>query len=485
MIVSKSDYIAYQHCRRKFYLRAHKPGLANQDISSIRRAKLGIEVGELAKDLFDHVYHVDIQADKQLMIKQTQVLIEKGVSVIAEASFQYKDLFCSVDFFEQGPEGVRIYEVKSATKIKPVHLDDLAFQVYILEKLGIHVEKACIIHINKQYIRKEVLDLHGLYMVKNVLEDLQHRMKDISSHISMIRQMDKEPDFLPISHCSECDFKNYCFSDLPEDSLLYLYRYMKKTKLYKAGLRTFKDILKADISLNDIQRRQIDFFYGQKKSYIDHTALGKWLSSLSEKRYFLDFETLDYPIPPFKGTYPNQRLPFQASIHTQIGSQGKLKHNDILLMSNDDPREKMAEFLVEVIDTDGVVIVYNASFEKSVIRNLIDQVPKYAKRLKLIYQRIIDLLDVFRQGMVYDKDMGGSFSIKKVYPAMCKEAKNTYTSLDQVHNGIEAMAALEDLPYLESKEKHLLMDHLKAYCALDTLSMVDILSVLEDLSKSS
>jgi hypothetical protein len=106
-----------------------------------------------------------------------------------------------------------------------------------------------------------------------------------------------------------------------------------------------------------------------------------------------------------------------------------------------------------------------------VIKDLMNQLPKYSDQLKKIHQSIVDLLDVFSKGMVYHKDMQGSFSIKKVYPAMVPEQKNAYINLSQVHNGSEAMGALESLPYQEDKS---LDKALRAYCRLDTLSMVEI-----------
>ena len=58
-----------------------------------------------------------------------------------------------------GDKKVEIYEVKSSTEVKEIYYHDVAYQCYVLTKLGYTVEHACVVHINKEYVRHGELDL--------------------------------------------------------------------------------------------------------------------------------------------------------------------------------------------------------------------------------------------------------------------------------------------------------------------------------------
>ena len=94
--------------------------------------------------------------------------------------------------------------------------------------------------------------------------------------------------------------------------------------------------------------------------------------------------------------------------------------------------------------------------------------PDLAEKLLAIRENVRDLLDVFRNGYVYDRAMGGSFSIKKVLPALFPNDPNLdYHNLADVHNGGEATDT-----YLALEARDKLRQSLLAYCGLDTLAMV-------------
>ena len=88
-------------------------------------------------------------------------------------------------------------------------------------------------------------------------------------------------------------------------------------------------------------------------------------------------------------------------------------------------------------------------------------------------KNVRDLLDVFRNGYVYDRAMGGSFSIKKVLPALFPNDPNLdYHNLADVHNGGEATDTFLALRGMEQSGRDKLRQSLLAYCKLDTMAMV-------------
>ena len=186
--------------------------------------------------------------------------------------------------------------------------------------------------------------------------------------------------------------------------------------------------------------------------------------------YFLDFETIQFAIPIWKGTRPYQQIPFQFSLHTFTAS-GELTHEAFLDLSGKNPAEDFAKALVAKCGETGPVFVYNNAFEKTRIAELAKWCPDLAQPLLAINARIVDLLPV-TQKRYYHPLQQGSWSIKAVLPTAVPEL--SYGSLDGVQDGTAAMSAfLEGIDENTTAErKSEITRQLLAYCHLDTLAMV-------------
>lgn len=461
MNISKSLYLDYVNCRRKLFLSIFTPEKGIIDDSVQRRIDQGHLVGELAYTLFETPAKVSYNNDFEQMVKDTKDLIDKGEKIIAEASFRYKNLLCSFDFLEIIDGGCNIYEVKSSTKVKDIHLHDLAFQYYVAKAYGLKIDQVNLIYVNNDFVLEDEIDPKDFFIIEDLTAKIIAMVDNVKKNLVEISRLEKDPGFMYLSHCGECEYHDHCYDEVPEDSLLYLYNYRRKAQYYSQGIRTLEEIALHDPSLNEIQLRQIDYHYHDYVPYVNQVALENFLDKWVFPLHFLDFETLDFVIPRFKGTHPNQRLPYQASLHVLSSAKSEPVHYDILLEPSEDPREKMIAFLETNINDNGSVIVYNAAFERSILRELADQFPVHGIKLEKIIERIVDLLDPFRQGMVYNKEMKGSFSIKRVYPAVCPEKAEAYHELEAVHNGTEAMAALESLENLNNEDREKMKRNLK------------------------
>ena len=81
----------------------------------------------------------------------------------------------------------------------------------------------------------------------------------------------------------------------------------------------------------------------------------------------------------------------------------------------------------------------------------------------------------FQSGWYYKKEIGGSFSIKSVLPAICSDDPELdYHELEGVHNGTEAMTIFPQIQYMMPEEQEQVRRNLLAYCRLDTLAMVKV-----------
>ena len=200
------------------------------------------------------------------------------------------------------------------------------------------------------------------------------------------------------------------------------------------------------------------------------------LKDLDWPRYYLDFETVGLAVPRWKGQRPYAQVPFQWSCHIHHRDK-PLQHAEFLDVSGADPRRKCAETLVDAISREGVVVVYNASFERMVIKNLADLYPDLSERLMEIHNQIVDLLPITRNGY-YHPNQKGSWSLKAVLPVLAPEL--SYDALEGVHHGQEAQIAWLLAADAEEEERARIKGQLSEYCKLDTLAMVRVVDALLD-----
>ena len=79
----------------------------------------------------------------------------------------------------------------------------------------------------------------------------------------------------------------------------------------------------------------------------------------------------------------------------------------------------------------------SAVIEKGGIETLAEFCPDLESKLLDLNDRFLDLIIPFRGGAYYDSNFYGSFSIKKVLPALCPDDKNlNYKSLEISNGGL-------------------------------------------------
>ena len=485
-VITKSLYCSLLSCDRCAYLSRNKPEkyVEKKSEDVLHNGK---EVGNLARNLFGDYDLIEFNKNINTMIEETQESVERGTPVIAEASFRYENMFCSVDILKNDIDGLEIYEVKSSTEISDIYLDDVAFQVYILKGLGYKVKSANIVYLNSSYVRQGNLDLNRLFYIENVtnvIKDKESMVKEnvdrIISSLNSKEEIKRELDmccFKPYP----CPFFEYCTKNLPKPNVFDIKDMWVSTKLrlYKEGKISFEDLL--DEKLGDKYHEQIDFEVNDKEDYVNVENIDKFLKELKYPIYFFDFETYQQAIPLYDGVSPYMQIPFQYSLHLIENENGELKHFEFLGEEGTDPRRKLAESLINDINKDGTVLVYNMKFEKTVLKNLASLYPDLSEKLLRIHDNIIDLMVPFKERDYYSKDMKGSYSIKYVLPALFPDDPSlNYHNLKLIHNGSEAMNAFNTLIDYEKEERNIIRKNLLEYCKLDTFAMVKIWQKLNE-----
>ena len=495
LYLSKSRYCRLWQCPKMLWLDTYRPELKEVSPATEARMTAGNEVGDLAMGLFgDFVETTAHKADGGLdipaMLERTRAEMAKGTPVICEAAFSFEGLYCAVDILRKEGDGWAIYEVKSSTHPdKTVYLADVAYQKYVLRNCGVNVTGTYLVTINNEYVFDGTLRIEELFKVTDVSFWLPFEERNVPGLLQTAADVlgsDAEPDVDISERCSDpygCEYWDYCTRALPKPNVFDLYRFPLKKALdcYHAGDVSFEDLIRHGRVSNEKQLRQIDFQLHDKGTYTDEAAIRGFLSTLSFPLYFLDFETMQLPVPKYPGTVPYQQIPFQYSLHYFEREGGELKHREFLAESGPDPRRALAEQLCADIPKYVCVTAYNKAFECGRIRELAAAFPDLAEHLLNIESNIKDLLTPFQSGWYYNREMGGSFSIKNVLPALFPDdpALN-YHNLEGVHNGSEAMDLFPQIQFMEPEEKETARRNLLKYCELDTLAMVKVWEKLKN-----
>ena len=458
-MLTKSNYLLGLQCPRLLWTyKNNKENIPKISEDAQFRFDEGNKVGQLAKQLYPK--GIDIEEDFKYNLRKTKEFIKKGVPLF-EPSFLTQDLYARADILIPKGKKWDIIEVKSSTKVKPINIQDLAFQRNVYEKAGLKIRKCYLMHLNKEYRLKSKLSVKKLFKLKDLTEEVKKASIDIQERIDgMFNILNGElPETNIGKQCNnpyECVLKKECWSYLPKNNVCELYWSTKKFDLLNQGILLLKDIPE-DFKLNDKQKIQI-----KGKTHIDKENIKKWLDKLEKPVYYMDFETFATAIPRYKGCKPYEYICFQYSIH--VGKE----HYEYLAKGLRDPRKMFLNSLLKRLGSKGSIVVYNKSFE---INRLKELGAFYDVDVSSYISRIVDLMDVFRGFWFYDPMQKGSCSIKAVLPCFGLD----YSDLDI------CCGSLASLEFFRGFSDVAVRKSLLKYCERDTWAEVVIVEGLSDL----
>ena len=488
--LTKSKYLHGLQCRKRlWYEKNHPERKANISRSQQRKFDQGEEVGILARKCFPEGVLIDA-IDPLVSVERTKETINRGHTCIFEASFIFNGVLVKCDVLQKEADSWRVVEVKASTvkawfraskKEKEKYLNDLAIQKYVLTGHGLSISKTQLMLINSKACVYP--DLSNLFTTEDVTDEVDELMEDVEDNVDTFKTVldrDDEPQVLIGERCEKpypCPFKEYCWRDVPEKSIFTIPRlnWNKKNELIKKGILSICD-LPTDFPLTPPQRAYVNSVLHNEPA-INADVIQQELANLQYPVHFLDFETDNPPIPRFDGLRPYQHFPFQYSCHV-LHLDGTVEHYEYLHTDTSDPRNTLLESLLNHVSSDGSVVVYEAKFERGVLKDLIDSFPEHTTVLQSIINRLWDQLDIFKNHYVHP-DFCGSNSLKNVLPVLVPSL--CYEDLD-VQDGLEAQAVWNLM--LESENVHEKMDmikNLREYCKLDTLATLEIHKVLCEL----
>ena len=351
-------------------------------------------------------------------VEATREALRRDPPAIFEASFLADGVFCAVDILERVPEGHRLIEVKSSTSLKDVHVVDAAIQALAVRASGLPVAGVEVMRLNKDYRHPDQGDL---FVREDVTQDVEALLPTLPPKVTELLEALEGPvpdvDIGP--HCYQgraCPFMARCWpldpgnvgtlaGVGPASHLAYIQR----------GIFDIEDLPDTE-PLSPAAQRQVQA-ERDRRPFID-SELKEALEVFGGTVGFLDFETVGRALPRWTGTGPWEPIPVQFSYH-EIGPDGVLRHTEWLAEGPEDPRRAIAEALIQACKRADQIVHYT-SFEIRCIRKLMDGVPALAAELGEIERRLVDLYPMIKNH-VYHPDFEGSFSIKKVLPALVPE----------------------------------------------------------------
>lgn len=484
--ISKSQFLMGVQCPKALWFYRHRRDLkAETDDAQQALFDQGNEIGHLAQTYFKGGTEVENEYwDIDGAIQKTEELIKAGKSAIYEATaLSPEGIYSKIDIFKKvkGKDEWDLIEVKGSTSVKDYHIWDMASQRLAFVGAGYKIRKSILMRVNNGYVRKGDLDNKQLFTLQDCTNEVIERQKeveDVLPKLLKVLKKRKEPSVDIGSHCDKpfsCDYKEHCWSHVPEYSIYDVTNGKKLDELLSMGILNARDIPKY-FSLGAKTTLAVQS-YRENSVIVDVPALKEWSQKLEYPLYYLDYETAGPAIPKFDGVSPYQQIPFQYSLHIQKIKGGKLQHLEFLHTDPTDPRESLVKSLIENCGKEGSVVAYNASFEKGVNNNLAEKFPKYRNNLKAINDRMVDLLKPFMSRSLYHPKQMGSASIKAVLPSFVPDM--SYDTLN-VSDGQEA-SRLGDLILEGNLERDTLKETitaLKEYCGQDTLAMVKLIEVI-------
>lgn len=448
--LSKSRITAGLQCGKRLWLAVHRPDLEAYSADTRRRFAAGHSVGEMARELYPGgVLIGDGGTLSQALRETAEELARPGDVTLYEATFRHRGVLIRADVLERRGGRCRMVEVKSATRLKEYHLQDIAIQGWVTEGAGVALDGLSVAVIDTGFVYPGGGDYRGLLREIPVADQARPLMAHIPGWVRGFNGLLAGP--IPAirtgAQCRrpfECPFLESCEGQ------------EGRTRCAPGEERDGEG---ACVDPPDPALGTLD------------PAATAFLAALPYPRYYLDFETVQFAVPVWPGTRPYQQVVFQWSCHVEERA-GEVRHREFLDISGEAPVRAAAEALLEALGDRGPVFVYH-DFEKWRIMEMAAMLPDLAPQLDAVAGRLVDLLRLTRDHYRHPA-LNGSYSLKVVLPTVDTELDHAL--LEEVQDGLSAQAAYHEAVDPETPEdrRDALRASLLEYCGLDTLALVRV-----------
>lgn len=469
--LSKTKIISGLQCPKRLYLEIHRPELAEQSDHTEQLFSNGNLVGDIARQTQPKGKLIGHTADLKTALTQTAAALKSAGSVtLFEPAFQHGGALVRADVFSRKGTKHHVVEVKSSTSVKDYHLSDAAIQHWVINGAGYPLDSISIAHIDNTFVYQGGGDYRGLLKQVNVTDDIIEPAEQVPGWITDFQNVlaGRMPKVEVGKQCSDpfdCPFLDYCSKGRPEYPVDLLPRGGKVVAALLAD--GYRDLLTVPASrLEGVKHKLVWRVTKKGKPEID-PQVRKLVRDYAYPRFYLDFETIQFAVPIWKGTRPYEQLPFQWSCHIEREG-GEITHREFIDASGKPPMWAFAESLIKALGSAGPILAYS-HFEKTIIKALAVCFPDLDVPLNKLIARIKDLR-IVTENSYYHPAMKGSWSLKAVLPTI--DSKLKYSG--EVQDGGAAQRAYVELTDAATnpERREALTRELLEYCKTDTLAMV-------------
>lgn len=221
-LITKSTFLKGLQCHKYIYLdkyyKKEKDPLSEEQKIKFEGGHL---VGAMAQKLFAGGLDIsNISRSRDILVQETKKLIEKGYSVLYEATFEFNNVLVMADIILKEGDEWKIYEIKSSQKISDTNRLDAALQYYVMKGSGLPIKEFHLSCLN--YPRNEVVEMKAeeiptdLFQFENVTLFCEEQLFTTEEKIKALKTtlaLPSIPNIATGTHCDypyTCEFKGYC-----------------------------------------------------------------------------------------------------------------------------------------------------------------------------------------------------------------------------------------------------------------------------------
>lgn len=487
VLLSKRQFLAGLQCKKWLWHAVNdEAAIPGPDASRLAMLKQSRDVGRLAQQLFPGAIEVNPGTPGlDEAVRRTKEAMETG-QPLCGATFAAAGGCCRVDMLNPCPGGQwELVGVKSSTSVKPEHLEEMAFQEYVLRKAGVAVGRTRLMTINADFVKSGEIDPNAFFVDTDVSVEVLPLRQTVGQRLAEMVTAAQLPGTPQVSigpQCDEpcaCPLRAACWAFLPDGNVLELFRGRKKGfSLLNRDIVSIQDIGPGeDLTVpQNIQR----LVASTGVPFVEEKAIIAFLNRLEYPVHYLDFETFATAVPLFDGTKPYQQVPFQFSLHRVRAPGAGPEHTGFLAEGREDPRPEFMRHLRQALEPAGSVVAYNAAFELTRLWECCDVLPQFSPWVEVLESRCVDLLEPFTNFDCYHPGQRGSVSMKSVLPALTGRGYGDLAIQKGVDAGREFMRVT--FGEVDDAERLRVRKHLEEYCGLDTEGMIWIVQALSRLS---
>lgn len=487
--LTKKTFLAGAQCLKRMWWEMYEPAAEETRPSVVARFRMeeGAKVGIIARTYVPggRLIKRGGRSLHVILEESRHAIADPSVPAIYECAVMADNTLVFPDILERVDGGFILIEVKSKTSVsEQKHIPDVAIQAHVLRAAGIPIVRCEVMHLSRDCVYP---DLSNLFARQDVTEMVEARLATIPAEMRLqliTARLPIAPNVETGAHCKRpdpCPFLERCWPVPPSDHISTLYRVTEKmlAEFEASGWQTIRD-LPDDVQLSAIAARQRRALR-EGNRIVERATLLEVMKSLAYPVAHIDFETIQPAIPVWNGCRPYDQIPVQLSCHLVNADQSET-HTQWLFDGRGDPRPGMADAILEACKSAATVTAYSAQFERGCIELVADACPDKAPLLKGIADNLVDLQPIVREN-VYDEKFGGSFSIKKVVPALVPDLAYDDLSIAEAELASVQLARLIlGGSRIHPEEREELKHSLLEYCKRDTAAMAALSQRLVELA---